>query len=340
MKSFKFLLMAMCVIPMAATALAEDNVVTFTGSALMPSYRDKTQHDTFTMNLSDKQVVSGFKVTCQSAIGGFFGKKQDQQCAVTGSGQIINPNNQQRIPRTQYAGGYTVQADGFTDASSINVNYMAVGKVPASSSTFKGSLMLKPEKASTGAQAMSEIILAKIQSDAPANQLIDKRTDTVQFSNFAVPSAGLPSDQGCVWNGNLVFTYQTSSWFMDITARCGDHDYHLKGNMPWIASPGASDQTQYDLNLVLPESAGGSNDDLFVTADKSNGDAFAAADGLSGQIIMKESGYVHINLDGQDTKQSTSTDISGSITGHNLPIETVRSFSELIVFLSKTFYGA
>lgn len=319
-------------------AITSDNVVTFTGNASMPSYRDPALKDTFTVNLVDKQIVTNYTVRCQNAIGGLFGKKQDQQCSVTGAGSIVHPQNGKKIPRVQYAGGYTVGSDGFTDGGNITVNYMAVGKVGASSSNFKGSLMLKPEKASTGASLMSELILAKVQAKA-GDQLIDKRIDTVQFSNFSVPSAGLPSDQGCTWNGNLVFTYQTSSWFMDVNAKCGNKDYHLKGNMPWTESPGGADQTQYDINLVLPENESNSNDDLFVDATQGGGDIFAAADGISGQIIMKESGYTNVVLEGTDTKQSTLTDISGNFTGHNLPIETVRSFAQLVVFLSKTFYG-
>lgn len=335
----KKLLFGVALIAMCAPAMADDAVVSFTGKALMPSYRDKSMHDVFTATLTDKQIVTDFKVTCQSAVGGFFGKKQDQACAVTGNGSVINPTNQKRIPRAQYAGGYTVNGDGYTDASPISVNYLAAGNVPASSATFNGSMNLKPEKASTGAQAMADIVLANIQNNAPKDALIDKRVDTVQFSNLVVPSAGLPSDKGCAWNGNMIFTYQTNSWFLDLNAHCGDHDYHLKGNMPWTDSPGATAQTQYDLNLVLPSAANANNDDLFVSGG--NGvDVFAQADGLSGQIIMKEAGYVNYVLEGQTLKQSTNTDISGSFTGHNLPVETVRSFSQLVFFLSKTFFGA
>jgi len=52
-----------------------------------------------------------------------------------------------------------------------------------------------------------------------------------------VPSAGLPSDKGCVWNGDMVYSYQTESWFMDIKAKCSGKEFALKGNMPFTETP-------------------------------------------------------------------------------------------------------
>src|SRR5690606_18085546 len=162
---------------------------------------------------------------------------------------IVNPANQQLLPRTQYAGGYTVKADGFTDGSTMSVNYLAVGRVQPSATTFKGSMSLRPEVTSTGAAALRDVVLEQLNADA-SGTLIDTRVDTVDLSRLYIPSAGLPSDEGCTWSGNMVFAYQTESWFLDLTATCAGKDYALKGNMPWTDTPGVDNQTQYDLTLT------------------------------------------------------------------------------------------
>ena len=68
----------------------------------------------------------------------------------------------------------------------------------------------KPENPSTGASLLRDTILNKIKTTESG--LVDERVDTIQLSNFTIPSAGLPSDKGCVWNGNFVYSYQTESW--------------------------------------------------------------------------------------------------------------------------------
>jgi hypothetical protein len=169
--------------------------------------------------------------------------------------------------------------------------------------------------------------------------LIDERVDTVQFSNFTVPSAGLPSDKGCVWNGNMVYAYQTESWFIEVTAKCAGKEYPLKGNMPFTATPNVGNQNQYDLTLTLP-SADTATDDALFAEPTGDADLFAAADGISGQIIMKESGFVDVEVDGQMDKLATDIDASGSFTGQNVPLEAVRSFGIIVGILSRTFFGA
>jgi hypothetical protein len=219
----------------------------------------------------------------------------------------------------------------------MSINYLALGKVPASSGSFSGAMMLKPENPSTTASFLRDTILKKVKTTESG--LIDERVDTVQLTNFTIPSAGLPSDKGCVWNGDFVYAYQTESWFIDIKARCGGKEFPLRGNMPFTLTPNIGNQHQYDLTLTLPSADIGTDEALFAkpTGDT---DLFATADGISGQIIMKESGYVDVDVDGKIDKLATEIDAIGTFTGQNVPIETVRSLGTLIGILSRTFFGA
>lgn len=316
-------------------ALAADSV-NFTMKAVQSSLRDSSQKDTFTVGLADKQVETTFNIKCQAASGGFI-TRQEQSCAVTGNGALINPNNGQRLQRTQYSGGWVEKSDGYTDASKLSSNYLALGKVPASSGGFGGSLMLKPQNPSTTASAIRDMIIKKVKSTDSG--LIDERIDTIQFNNFTTPSAGLPSDKGCVWNGDMVYSYQTESWFIQVTAKCAGKEYALKGNMPYTETPNVGNQHQYDLTLTLPAADAASDEALFTqpTGDK---DLFAAADGISGQIIMKESDFVDVETQGQSDKVPANIDATGSFTGQNVPIEAVRSLATIIAVLSRTFFGA
>ena len=319
----------------SGTALAAETV-NFTMKASQPSLRDDKMKDSFTVGISDAKVETTLKITCQSAQGGII-SGTNESCAVTGNGALVNPSNGQKLQRTQYAGGWVVKKDGFTDGAQMSVNYLAVGKVPASNSRFAGSLMLKPENPSTAASLLRDSILKKIKTTESG--LIDERVDTVQFNNFTVPSAGLPSDKGCVWNGDMVYSYQTESWFMELAAKCAGKEYKLKGNMPFTETPNVGNQHQYDLTLTLP-SADESSDDALFTEATGDADLFAAADGISGQIIMKESAYVDVEVDGQMDKLATEIDASGTLTGQNVPLDAVRSLGTIIGVLSRTFFGA
>ncbi|CAN5458765.1 hypothetical protein BH10PSE7_BH10PSE7_08910 [soil metagenome] len=325
---------ALCLFASAGVQAAD--TVNFTMKALMPSLRDNTLKDSFTVGLGDKQVDTTLKITCQGAQGGLI-STTNESCAVTGNGALINPNNGQKLQRTQYAGGWVVKSDGYTDGGTMAVNYLALGKVAASNARFAGSMMLKPENPSTSASKIRDSILKKIRSTESG--LIDERVDTIQFNNFTVPSAGLPSDKGCVWNGDMVYAYQTESWFIDVTAKCNSKEYKLKGNMPFTETPNVGNQHQYDLTLTLPSVDAGSDDALF-TEPTGDTDLFAAADGISGQIIMKESAYVDVEVDGAMDKVASSIDATGALTGQNVPIEAVRSLSTIIGILSRTFFGA
>jgi hypothetical protein len=319
----------------SGAALAADTL-NFTMKASMPSLRDESLKDSFTVGLADPKVETTLKITCQAALGGLI-SGQNESCAVTGNGALINPANGQKLQRTQYAGGWVVKSDGFTDGATMAVNYLAVGKVPASNARFAGSLMLKPENPSTTASLLRDTILKKIKTTESG--LIDERVDTVQFNNFTVPSAGLPSEKGCVWNGDMIYSYQTESWFMELKAKCAGKEYDLRGNMPLTATPNVGNQKQYDLTLTLPSADTGTDDALFAEPT-GDADLFAAADGISGQIIMKESAYVDVEVEGQMDKLAAEIDASGTLTGQNIPLETVRSLSTIIGIMSRTFFGA
>ena len=138
----------------SVSAIAAETV-TFTMKASMPSLRDETHKDSFTVGIADKQVETTLKITCQGATAGII-SGQNESCAVTGNGALINPQNGQKLQRTQYAGGWVVKSDGFTDGATMAVNYLALGKVPASNSRFAGTLMLKPENPSTTASLLRD----------------------------------------------------------------------------------------------------------------------------------------------------------------------------------------
>ena len=321
---------------MATGAAFAAEAVNFTMKASQPSLRDKAMKDSFTVGLNDPKVDTTLKIVCQGAQSGLI-SGTNESCAVTGNGALINPSNGQKLQRTQYAGGWVVKSDGFTDGAQLSVNYLALGKVAASGARFAGSLMLKPENPSTTASLLRDSILKRIKTTESG--LIDERVDTVQFNNFTVPSAGLPSDKGCVWNGDMVYSYQTESWFMDLKAKCSGKEYPLKGNMPFTETPNVGNQHQYDLVLTLPNAEEGSDDALF-SQPTGDADLFAAADGISGQIIMKESAFVDVEVDGQIDKLATEIDASGALTGQNVPLEAVRSLATIIGILSRTFFGA
>lgn len=313
--------------------------VTFTTSADMPSLTNENKDDHFTVGIADAQVDTTLTLTCQAGHSHLLVLHTNRACGVSGSGAIINPANGQKIPRTQYVGGYTVQPDGSTDGSTLSINYLSVGKVPASATQFSGSMNLRPENTSTGAAALRDAVLKKLNADNSGGAVIDQRVDTVDINHLLIPSAGFPSDQGCTWNGNMVFSYQTNSWFLSLTAGCAGKTYTFKGNMPWTKTAGVDSQTQYDLTLTEP-SAQNSSDDALFASGTANADLFATVDGISGQIIMKESNYVTTQVDNQATTTPANVDASGSFKGTNVPLDTVRSLGVLFGLLSENLFGA
>ncbi len=309
--------------------------VTFTMKASMPSLREASATDTFTVGIADKQVVTTLNIKCQGATSGMISGR-NESCAVTGNGALVNPANGQKLQRTQYAGGWIVKGDGYTDGTNLKTNYLALGKVSASDGGFAGTMMLKPENPSTGASLLRDTVLKRLKAKDAG--LIDQRVDTIQFNNFTTPSAGLPSDKGCVWNGDMVYSYQTTSWFIDLSTKCGGKEFKLKGNMPFTVTPNVGNQHQYDLVMTLPTDT--ASDEALFTAPTGDQDLFAAADGISGQIIMKESGYVDVEVDGAMDKVASEIDATGTLTAQGLPIEAVRSFATIMGVLARTFFGA
>ncbi|WP_295579453.1 hypothetical protein [uncultured Lamprocystis sp.] len=334
-------LLSLSVLPVLAAETAPA-MVTFTGEANMPSLKDAKQRDKFTIGLTDSQVISTFNLECRagtSALGGLV--KGNEECAISGNGAIINPRDaSQRFPRAQYTGGFVVETDGTTDMSKILVTYLPVGKVPASSSSVAGMIKLKPENPSATAGMLKDSVLKHLRDTVgDAGTMVDTRVDTVEIPDLFIPSAGFASDKGCTWRGSMAFAYQSKSWFMDLTATCGDKSYALKGNMPWVDVPGVKDRTQYNLVLTLP-SAETASDDAMFAAPTGDGDMFAAADGLGGAIMMDQGMYVETLVDGKTERLPMHTKISGSLSGQGVPLETVRSFSQLITLLARTFFGA
>ncbi len=319
------------------TGLAQaGDAVNFTMKAHMPSLNDPTAIDQFTVGVSDKQIETSLDVKCEAPKGGLLGGR-DRSCAVSGLGSIINPGNGQKLQRTQYMGGWRVKSNGYTDATTMSANYLAVGKVAASSSAFSGSMVLKPETPSSGAVQLRDSVMANLKAQQ-SSTLIDTRVDTVQFNNFTLPSAGFPSDKGCVWNGDMIYAYQTQSWFMNLKIKCNDKEVALKGNMPFTETKNVGNQHQYDLTLMVPNTA--AQDDAALFTKGSDTDLFAAADGLSGQVIMKESAYVDVTFEGHTDKVPIDIDASGSITANNTPVEVARSFAMVMGILARTFFGS
>lgn len=325
-----------------AAALAQATTVpasvSFAASATMPSLKDASKKDIFAIALKDAQVQTALELTCSAGYTTLLIVRSDKACAVAGSGSIVNPSNQQVLPRTQYAGGYVVKADGYTDGASLSINYLAVGRVAPSTASFSGSMTLKPELTSSGAAALRDAVLQNINANG-GGALIDQRVDTIDLSRLFIPSAGLPSDEGCTWSGNMVFAYQTESWFLDLTANCSGMDYALKGNMPWTDTPGVENQTQYDLTLTLPSAGATSDEALFAQAD-ANSDLFSVADGITAQIVMKESNIVTVDVDGVATDTPSQVDATGTFTGTNVPVEVVRSLATMFGLLSSNLFGA
>ncbi len=337
--------LALATLPVAIPSLALAQAapaatVTFTTLADMPTLTDNSKQDSFTVGLTDAQIKTQLIINCTAGHTDLFVVRKDKVCAFqNGSGgSINNPKTNQWLPRTQFLGSYTVTSDGTTDGKAMSVNYLALGTVAASQQQFGGSLNLKPQLTSTGAAGLKDLVLKKLQgtSTSPINTAVD----TIDFNQFFVPGAGLPSDKGCTWSGNAIFAYQTYSWFFKVNAVCADKTYQLSGNMPFTNSPGKTDQAQYDLVLTLPSAQNVSDDALFAPAAGGDGDLFATADGISGQIIMKNSNNVDVTVDNDKITTPMNVDASGSFTGNNVPLEVVRSFATLIGLLPSTFFGA
>lgn len=337
MKTFAIISAAASFVLLTSGAYAQDAAtnVEFKMTANMLSLKDPEKKDAFGIKLADKQVQTQFDLVCQAGRTKLFVMKTNRGCQISGNGVLLAPNGS-KVNRTQYLGGLMVEGDGTTDATALKVNYLAAGKAPAASSNFNGSLNLKPELTSSGAQGLVDRVLTKVQN--ADGGLIDKRVDTIDLNRFTTASAGLASDKGCSWNGNMVYAYQTESWYIDVTGNCDGKEYKLKGNMPYKADAAKDGESQYTLTLTLPGADAVGDDALFASA-ADDSDLFASVDGISGTINMKESNKVTVKVDGADEELASTLDATGTFTGTNVPLPVVRSFVTVLAVNASGIFG-
>jgi hypothetical protein len=307
--------------------------VSFTVFADMATLRGG-EVDNFKAVITDHQITSDIRLECTAGKGGIIGNlgRRNKTCefGVGSAGMVMNPRTKKWQPRTQFGGSYEVTATGETDASSLHITYLggSGGKAP-----FDGSLNLKPQLSSSGAAALTALVLEKIgQGEGASTQV-----DTVDFNRTSVPSLGYPTDTGCTWNGNMVFAYQNISWYIDVSAECSGQTYKFQGNMPITDVPGSQGDTQYDLALTLV-TTDAESDALF----SEELDLFAEVPGISGTVTMKNSNIVEVEIDGETFETPSVVEATGKFTGTpEVPIEVVRSLTTLLNgILPSTVFGA
>lgn len=325
----------------AAVAQTVPVSVDFSAVAEMPTLTDPTKLDTFAVNLHDAQVDTTLIITCSAGHSAFLGlAHSDKVCAFEkgSNGLLFNPKKSVAtdiktwMPRTQYLGQYTVTGDGSTDAKSLSVSYLPQGVV----TQFGGSLNLKPELTSSGAAGLKDLVLSNLQSKSATP--VDNRVDTIDFNNLYVPSAGLPSDKGCTWQGNAVFPYQNYAWYWKVSAICGDARYDFQGNMPFLGDSSIEGTTSYNIVLTLNGADAQSDDALFTNG--TDDALFNDVTGITGTITMTNTRIVTVTLDGEPLLTPQHVEAKGSITGTGVPLNVVRSFATLIGLLPSTFFGA
>jgi len=74
-----------------------------------------------------------------------FVLRTDEACSVSGTGSIINPAIQVKSFRVSVCRWLHGQGGRLTEGRNLTVNYLAVGKVPASAESFGGTMTLKPK---------------------------------------------------------------------------------------------------------------------------------------------------------------------------------------------------
>lgn len=343
---FKGGIAAAALAAMIVTGAQAQESVDFKLTGNQQSLRDPSKLDEYSITLSDREVLTQLAVSCQAGASKFGGLvRTDEKCEVKGNGSVVNPSSGEKLPRTQYLGGYVIDAkrDGVTDMASIKVNYLAIGNIQPSAGNFGGNAVLLPENPPPSVAAMKQMLDAQLRGAAGAGDqvVINDAMDSVKLENFQTPSAGFPSDKGCVWNGDMVYAYATESWLMDLTARCGDQTFTLQGNMPWVDVEGESDHNaKYVLNLTVPTASGASDAGMWMTA--SGDDAlFATANGIKGTIKMQQTGLVKVEIEkGVFDDVATQMEAKATFTGTGLPLGVVRSFATMMSVLARTFYGA
>lgn len=345
MRKLSLIAAAVAVAFSAGGAMAGGADVTFIMKGQQLSARNAKLNDTFSVTLDDAQVKTTLAIECSaggSSWGGFI--RNDEACGISGNGVIKNPNNpSQTIPRTQYRGGYTIQAkqDGYTPANTMSVNYLAAGNVPPSTATFGGSMVMMPENPAAGAMELFGKLKSQLEQQATGTggiQIVEDM-DVITFNGFATPSAGFPSDAGCVWNGDMIYAYANDSWAIDLSATCGGQTYQLKGNMPWID---VDDTTAtYTLNLAKPSAGGSATDNALFAAPASGGmDLFAAVDGVKATFTIKMTDVVEVKVGDTTEEVPVNVDATADFVGTGVPLELVRSLAQVFAINSRALFGA
>lgn len=316
-----------------ALAQSTTETVRITLGITQPSLFANDRQDVFKGTVDDRSGLTAMEITCSAGASAWLGLSRiDEACAVSGNGNIKNPNNPaQSLPRISYAGGFTVEAasDGYASTSTILANYLRAGSAGAENSSFKGNLVMAPENPSASARALGDRLIKNLQETATGTETVQYNTqiDSVRFEGFTVPHVGQRDSQSCAWSGDTIYAYANEAWQMKFDVTCGTTTYALEGNMPLVdAQAGAAHQQEYALNLVLPGAGGG---DPFAAADP-----FATVDGVTGVIRLTNSGRA--NEDGVYEKVLAE----GELTGTGVPLELVRSFGQIMVIFGRTWFGA
>lgn len=316
----------------AALAQSASETVDITLRVNQPSLFDSDARDVFNGIVDDRSATTTLEITCSAGASAWLGLSRiDEACSVAGNGLIKNPNNPaQTLPRLNYLGGFTIEADsdGYTDATTIQANYLRAGAAGASNETFGGNLVMMPENPSASALALGERLMENLRETATGTEAVDFSTeiDSIRFENFTIPHAGQQGGESCSWTGDAIFAYANDAWQMELDVRCGDDSYRLEGNMPLVDAPaGSGHQQEYAINLVLPGAGGG---DPFAAADP-----FATIDGITGTLRMTNAGREQEGV-------YENVSVEGELTGTGLPLEVVRGYGEILVIFARTFFGA
>lgn len=315
-----------------ASAQSLPETVSVTMEINQPSMFDTSKRDIFKGAIDDKSGATALTVECSPGASGTLGfGRIDETCAVKGSGSIKNPNNpSQTAVRINYQGGFVINAskDGYTDATTLNANYLRVGSAPAENATFRGNLVMMPEKPSASASALRDRLLKSLTEKATGTEAVkfDTQIDSIRFEGFTIPHVGLGTTPSCSWTGDMIFAYANDAWQAAFTVKCGDVSYQLEGNMPLVAAtPGNDHQEEYVINLVVPGIGGG---DPFAAADP-----FATVNGVTGVLKMTNAGQK--TADGVYEKVS----VKGELVGNGLPLEVVRGYGQIMTIFARTFFG-
>lgn len=332
MKASVLIAVAGAALATPALAQSTSETVDITLRVNQPSLFDSDRQDVFNGIVDDRLATTTLEITCSAGASAWLGLSRiDEACAVAGSGLIKNPNNPaQTLPRLAYMGGFTIEADsdGYTNAGTIQANYLRAGAAGASNETFGGNLVMMPENPSASALALGERLVENLRETAAGTEAVNFSTeiDSIRFENFTIPHAGQQGGESCSWTGDAIFAYANDSWQMELDVRCGSDTYRLEGNMPLVDAPAGSTHGQeYAINLVLPGAGGG---DPFAAADP-----FATIDGITGTLRMTNAGR---EVEGVYENVS----VEGVLTGTGLPLELVRGYGQILVIFGRTFFGA